>query len=192
MNGRRNVLSTTADFTGIAFLTEARHLSPLISRLRVQTSSQADAEWDLDYDFKKNRVNASTALVNYHVGDFTFGGGDAYVQALPGVVNTIATQRDFNQFRVLFGYGHPNKRGFSGASSIGFDANLGFLQYATAQTTYNWDCCGVTLEYRRFALGSVRNENQFRFSFTLANVRRLRQPPQARTPVLTIGIRFGA
>ena len=170
VNGRRNVLSTTADFTGIAFLTEAQHLSPLISRLRVQTSSQADAEWDLDYDFKKRRVNASTVLVNYHLGDFTFGGGDAYVQALPGVVNTIATQRDFNQFRVLFGYGHPNKRGFSGASSIGFDANLGFLQYATAQTTYNWDCCGVTLEYRRFALGSVRNENQFRFSFTLANV----------------------
>jgi LPS-assembly protein len=38
------------------------------------------------------------------------------------------------------------------------------------QTSYNWDCCGVSLEYRRFALGAVRNENQFRFSFTLANI----------------------
>jgi len=28
----------------------------------------------------------------------------------------------------------------------------------------------VSLEYRRFALGSVRNENQFRFIFSLANV----------------------
>jgi LPS-assembly protein len=26
------------------------------------------------------------------------------------------------------------------------------------------------MEYRRFALGTVRNENQFRFAFTLANV----------------------
>jgi len=170
VNGRRNVLTTTSDFTGIAFLTEPQHLSPLISRLRVQTSSQADAEWDLDYDFKKGRVNASTVLVNYHVGPYTFGGGDAFVQSLPGLTGSNATQQDFNQFRVLFGYGHPSKPGFSGATNFGFDANIGFLQYATAQTTYNWNCCGVTFEYRRFALGSVRNENQFRFSFTLANI----------------------
>jgi LPS-assembly protein len=26
------------------------------------------------------------------------------------------------------------------------------------------------VEYRRFALGSVRNENQYRFTFTLANI----------------------
>jgi LPS-assembly protein len=170
VNGRRNVLTTTSDFTGIAFLTEPQHLSPLISRLRVQTSSQADAEWDLDYDFKKGRVNASTVLVNYHVGPYTFGGGDAFVQSLPGLTGSNATQQDFNQFRVLFGYGHPSKPGFSGATNFGFDANIGFLQYATAQTTYNWNCCGVTFEYRRFALGSVRNENQYRFSFTLANI----------------------
>jgi len=170
VNGRRNVLTTTSDFTGIAFLTEPQHLSPLISRLRVQTSSQADAEWDLDYDFKKGRFNASTVLVNYHVGPYTFGGGDAFVQSLPGLTGSNATQQDFNQFRVLFGYGHPSKPGFSGATNFGFDANIGFLQYATAQTTYNWNCCGVTFEYRRFALGSVRNENQFRFSFTLANI----------------------
>ena len=170
VDGRRNVFTTTADFSGIAFLTEPQHISPLISRLRVQTNSQADAEWDLDYDFKKHRVNASTALLNYHVGEYTFGGGDAFVQSLPGLTGNFAVQQDFNQFRVLFGYGHPNKRGFSGAASSGFDANLNFLQYATAQTTYNWDCCGATFEYRRFNLGSVRNENQFRFSFTLSNI----------------------
>jgi LPS-assembly protein len=170
VNGRRNVLSTTADFSGIAFLTEPRHLTPLISRLHAQTSSQTDAEWDIDYDFKEHRVNASTALFNYHFGDYTIGGGDAYVQALPGIVTTSFRQQDFNQFRILLGYGHPNKRGFSGATAFGFDANLGFLQYATVQTSYNWDCCGVSLEYRRFALGAVRNENQFRFNFTLANI----------------------
>jgi len=71
---------------------------------------------------------------------------------------------------VSLGYGQLNKRGLSAASSFGFDADNGSLQYATAQTSYNWDCCGLSLEYRRFALGSVRNENQYRFSFTLANV----------------------
>jgi LPS-assembly protein len=28
----------------------------------------------------------------------------------------------------------------------------------------------MSVEYRRFALGAVRNENIYRFSFTLANV----------------------
>ena len=71
---------------------------------------------------------------------------------------------------MLFGYGQLNKRGLSAAASFGLDANLGSLQYASAQTSYNWDCCGLSVEYRRFALGSVRNENQYRFSFSLSNV----------------------
>ena len=170
--GRRNVFTTTADLTGIAFLTDARNLSPLISRLRIQTTSRTDAEWELDYDFKKGLINASTALVNYRIGQFTFGAGDAYLRAQGEslVSNFLPSTPRFNQFRLLVGYGHPNKRGFSAATNVGFDANLGFLQYAAVQTAYNWDCCGVSVEYRRFALGSVRNENQFRFTFALANI----------------------
>jgi LPS-assembly protein len=170
--GQRNVFTTTAAFSGIAFLTEPRRLSPLASRLRIQTSARSDAEWDVDYDFKTSRLNASTVLVNHHFGAFTVGGGDAYLQ-VPDIVSSTSstlTVQEFNQFRVLLGYGHPNKRGFSGAASVGFDATLSFLQYSTVQINYNWDCCGLSLEYRRFALGSVRNENQFRFNFTLANI----------------------
>ena len=170
--GLRNVFTTSAELTGIAFLTEPRRFSPLVSRLRIQTSARSDAEWDADYDFKNSRINASTVLLNYHFGSFTMGGGDAYSQ-VPDVTSSaspVPTLQEFHQFRVLLGYGHPNKRGFSGAASFGFDATLGFLQYSTVQTSYNWDCCGLSLEYRRFALGSVRNENQFRFNFSLANV----------------------
>lgn len=169
--GIRNVFTTTVDLTGIAFLTDARRLSPLISRLKIQTTARTDAQWDLDYDIKKGRINASTALVNYRVGPFTVGGGDAYLR-LPGEPTTGSTDTPqyFNQFRLLFGYGHTNKRGLSAAMNVGFDATLNFLQYAAAQATYNWDCCGVTLEYRRFNLGQVRNENQFRFTFALANI----------------------
>ena len=167
--GQRNVFTTTADFTGIAFLTDTRRLSPLISRLKFQATSRTEAEWDIDYDFKKDRINASTAFVNYRFGSYTIGGGDAYLLA-PSDIPTPAAQQAFNQFRLLLGYGHPNKRGFSGAANLGFDANLAFLQYTAVQTAYNWDCCGLSVEYRRFALGSVRNENQFRFNFALANI----------------------
>ncbi len=171
--GVRNVFTTTADLTGIAFLTDARHLSPLVSRLRVNSSNRTDVEWDLDYDFKGGLINASTVLANHHIGEFTFGAGDAYLReqgdTTTTTTGTTATPR-FNQFRLLAGYGRANKPGFSGAASVGFDATLNFLQYSSVQTTYNWDCCGLSLEYRRFALGSVRNENQFRFNFSLANI----------------------
>ena len=169
--GQRNVFTTTADFTGIAFLNSERRFAPLISRLRIETSPHTNTEWDLDYDLKAGRINASTALVNYHYGLFTVGGGDTFLRVLDNSLGTsLKGANDFHQLRVLVGYGQLNKRGLSAASSFGFDANSGSLQYATAQTSYNWDCCGLSLEYRRFALGSVRNENQYRFSFTLANV----------------------
>jgi LPS-assembly protein len=169
--GQRNVFTTTADFTGIAFLAGARRFAPIISRLRIETSPHTNTEWDLDYDLKAGRINASTALVNYFYGPFTVGGGDTFLRVLDNSLGTTPKgANDFHQLRVLLGYGQLNKRGFSAAGSFGFDANHGSLQYATAQTSYNWDCCGLSLEYRRFALGSVRNENQYRFSFTLANV----------------------
>ena len=166
--GVSNVFATTEDLTGIAFLNDARRLSPLISRLRISTSSRTDVEWDVDYDFHLSHINTSTALVNFRAGPFTVGGGDAFLQA-PGE-NIETAPVVFNQFRLLLGYGYPNKRGFSMATNVGFDANLNFLQYASAQTTYNWDCCGLSFEYRRFALGEVRNENQYRFTFALANI----------------------
>ncbi len=170
--GRSNVLASTVDLTGIAFLSSARHLSPLISRLRIQTSSRTDLEWDMDYDFTLGHMTASTVLVNYRLGPFTLGGGDAFLQVPPEAANTSASPlpQSFNQFRLLLGYGHTGKQGFSAATNIGFDADLGFLQYAAAQATYNWDCCGFNVEFRRFDLGSVRNENQYRFTFALANL----------------------
>ena len=133
--GQRNMFTTTADLTGIAFVSEPRHLSPLISRLRVETSARTDAEWDMDYDFQDNRVNASTVLANYHVGAVTIGGGDAVlnipVQAASSSTGLVAPA-SFNQFRAALGYGSANKRGFSAASSFGFDAESKLLQFVSA------------------------------------------------------------
>jgi LPS-assembly protein len=189
VSGQRNVFTTTEDLTGIAFATEPRHLSPLVSRLRVATSSRTDTEWDLDYDFQLGRINESTLLVNYNLGSFTVGGGDAFLQipqqftqssstssipsegqCSPTTSATTQVTCKFHQFRVALGYGGPARRGFSAASSFGFDSETRKLQFATAQTTYNWNCCGVTLEYRRYAIATVRNENLFRFTFSLANI----------------------
>ncbi len=181
--GQRNVFTTTEELTGIAFLTQPRNLSPLVSRLRAATGTHTDTEWDLDYDFQLSRINASTLLVNYNWGPFTIGGGHAYLE-IPQAnsQNTLSEGQcgptegtaqitcKFQQFRAALGYGGLNRRGFSAAASLGFDVETQQLQFATAQTTYNWNCCGITLEYRRYAIANVRNENLYRFTFSLANI----------------------
>jgi len=169
--GKRNVFTSTVDLTGIAFLTDARRLSPLVSRLRVSTGPRTDVEWDLDYDFHDGRISTSTTLFDQHFGSYTVGLGNAFLH-VPSELSTLPNPppQIFNQFRAVLGYGSATKRGFSAAVNLGFDAHLNQVQYGSGQLAYNWDCCGVNVEYRRFALASVRNENQFRFTFALANV----------------------
>jgi LPS-assembly protein len=189
LNGSRNVFSTTANFTGIAFVTEPRRFSPVVSRFRIRTSGNSDLEWQLDYDTKKGRINSSTLFTGFHFGDFFVGASHAYLQVVgeaaltdptSGVVlptcrphifhQSACVPSLFDQIRAQLGYGSPTKRGWSAAANIGFDREFNLLQYSAAQTAYNWDCCGISFEYRRFSLGSVRNENQYRFAFTLANI----------------------
>ena len=97
---------------------------------------------------------------------------DASVQALHGTFSpNLGTQvgKD-NQVRLLMGFGGPTRRGLSAGANAGYDFIQNALQYGGIQSSYNWDCCGLSVEYRRLALGSVRNENQYSFNFTLAGV----------------------
>lgn len=172
VNGKRNVVTTSLDFAGIAFLTAPRKFSPIVSKLRLSASEHVEGSWELDYDTVAGHINASTLFVDYKYNQFFFGGSHAFLRA-PGeilVSNPIPGPDRFNQFRFLGGWGGPNKPGWSTAAGIGFDSNFNFLQYGSFQATHNWDCCGISAEYRRYALGNVRNENQFRFAFSLANI----------------------
>jgi LPS-assembly protein len=38
------------------------------------------------------------------------------------------------------------------------------------QVSYNGGCCGLSVEYGRFNLATVRSENQFRVGLILANI----------------------
>ncbi len=172
VSGRRNIFETTLDFSGVAFLTEPRSISPLISRMRVHTSDKVDLEWDFDLDTGAKKFTSNNVLVDVHEGNRFVGLSYARLNA-PGrfsVEGVSTLTPDFNQLRVLLGYGTPAKRGLSVAANAGLDLNLVSVQYAALQTSYNWDCCGLSVEYRKYELGSVRNENAYRFNFTLANI----------------------
>jgi len=201
---RRYVLDSTLDFSGVAFLTEPRGPSPVLSEMRLSATEHLDIEWDLNYDTHSGKFTQSNTFVNFHAGNYFGGVSHARLNA-PGRFTTgtdtgtganctatatcTSPYSDFSQLRILLGYGNPTKPGFSLAANVGLDlpkpttkgtsgviagtivgSTPTSVQYATVQTGYNWNCCGIALEYRKFELGPVRNENVYRFNFTLANI----------------------
>jgi len=175
IDGRRNIFDTTLNFSGIAFLTEPRAISPLISRLRVRTSSHMDVEWDFDLDTGAKKFTSNNVLVDVHENNIFAGLSYARLNA-PGRFYTegvSSSVSDFNQLRLLLGYGSPTKPGLGVAGNVGLDlnaTNTGLVQYGAVQSSYNWDCCGLSVEVRKYELGSVRNETAERFNFTLLNI----------------------
>ena len=188
VSGPRTVLDTTLGFTGIAFLTRPRNVSPVISRLRVRTSEKTDVEWDFDIDpcgppqGGQGPAVLSTAchptlasnnvFVDVHQGSVFGGVSYAWLNApersyVEGQVSSFA---QFDQMRVLLGWGKPTRRGLSVAANTGLDLDLATVQYGALETSYNWNCCGFSVEYRKYELGTARNENAYRFNFTLANI----------------------
>jgi LPS-assembly protein len=171
---QRNVFDSSVDFSGIAFLTQPRNASPIISRLLVHNMA-TDFQWALDYDPVFHQVNANTIFVGKRLSPKWYVlGGQSYLhvpgEVIPATVNQVLAPDIFNQFRVQGIYGNLSNKGFSASASMAFDVKNAFVQGATVQSTYNWDCCGLTFEYARWALGPVRNENAYRFAFSLSNV----------------------
>ena len=170
--GSRNVFDTTEDLTGISFLTEPRRFSPIVSRMRAQ-SGAIDVAWALDYDPVLHQINASTIFAGYHWGNWYPNGGYAYLNA-PGEVTMTSTGQTtpavFSQYRLGVTYGGLSRPGLSAGFGIAVDTHQDYLQNATLQTNYNWDCCGIAFQYQRWDIPGVRNENAYRFTFSLANV----------------------
>jgi len=187
VTGPRTILTTTLNFSGISFLTRPRNTSPLISRLRVRTSEHTDLEWDFDFDpcavplslspFApahgcNARFTSNNLYLDVHQGNLFSGIGYARLFApgrsyVEGVSSPVA---EFNQMRVLLGFGRPTRRGMSAAAYAGLDLDLGTVQYGAVQASYNWNCCGISMEYRKYELGTTRNDNGYRFNFSLANI----------------------
>jgi LPS-assembly protein len=183
--GPRSILDTTLDFSGISFMTRPRDISPILSRLRVRTSEKTDLEWDFDYDTCaassstgsasktcQQKFTANNLYVDVRQKDIFAGLGVARLNAparsyVEGALSSVA---NFTQMRVLFGFGKPTREGLSAAANAGIDLDLGTVQYGAIQASYNWNCCGVSVEYRKYELGSARNDNGYRFNFTLANI----------------------
>ena len=165
---RRNLFDTTLDLSGIAFLTVPRNLSPIISRLRFEAVDNLRIEWDMDYDPRLGRLGADNLYAGYSWGRTTVGVGHSLLNAVDEK-GSAASNIQSQQFHPFLSIGKPTGGGFNLAANGGYDFVRGALQYAGVQAVYNWNCCGLSVGYRRFALGNVRDETQYLYGFTLAN-----------------------
>ncbi len=161
--GQRNVFTATEELTAFAFAATPRNYSPVVSDLKVYFTPAFSGEWRADYDpllgrFDASIINASAHYKNYFV---TIGHNllNGYPSQLPSA----------NQITNTVGFGNENRRGWNGAFALTYDYQQGIILYNTTQASYNTDCCGFSVQFRRFALGA-RNENQWRFSYQIANV----------------------
>ncbi|MGA2047001.1 MAG: LPS assembly protein LptD [Terracidiphilus sp.] len=165
---RRNVFDSTLDLTGIAFLTGPRNFAPLISRVRFEAIDNLRIEWDMDWDPKTGRLDSDNIFAGYSWGNTTIGIGHAMLNAVDennGAASSIQSQ----QVQPFVSIGKQSRVGFNLAANAGYDFVQNSLQYGGVQIVYNWNCCGLTFGYRRFELGSIRDETQYLYSFTLAN-----------------------
>ena len=171
--GQRNVFQALDSLTPFAFADSLHRFSPIISDLRIEPGGRYDTQLRADFDPKRGQLSAVGALLKVRpyrqsfltVGQFSTINIPQTSAANPGIVEPWS-----NQVRALLGYGGLNRPGWNAALGFSYDISQRLFQNQVVQLSYNGSCCGIGFEYRRLALGNVRNENQFRIVFLIANI----------------------
>ena len=173
ISGRRNIFESALDLTGAAFLTAPRNISPLISRLRFDAIQNLRIQWDLDYDPKRGQMDADNLFAGYSFGRTTIGVGHALLNAVEENPGTTSSTLKSQIVAPFLEFGKQSGKGLNLAANGSYDFVAGEIQYGGVQGVYNWDCCGLSVGYRRFELGTIqgtgRNEHEWLYGFTLAN-----------------------
>jgi LPS-assembly protein len=177
--GRRNLVASSAELTGYAFMDRPRNYSPVVSALRAKPVNGLGVEWRMDYDPLRGDIASSSLTADGRIRDYYVSLGWSRVACTPlvelssGTLCSDASVQKLsppaNQLRSSLGFGSENKRGWVAGFSSVYDFRYGIMQFATTQVTYNTDCCGFSVQFRRFNFGT-RNENQFRVAFSIANI----------------------
>ncbi|HVV45099.1 MAG TPA: LPS assembly protein LptD, partial [Bryobacteraceae bacterium] len=162
--GSRNVAASTLDLTGFSFLNGPRNYSPIVSNVRVSPRPGVGIQWQADYDPLLHRLANSMVSADVRYKKYFISAGHNLVRPDPVVAPPA------NQVRAQVGYGDPNRKGWNAAVSTIYDYRLGIQEFAVAQVTYNTDCCGFSVEYRRFNIGAARDDTSYRFAFSIANI----------------------
>jgi LPS-assembly protein len=165
VDGERNVLQPLNSITPFAFAAGPRNSSPIVSDFKITPGGKYDAEQLVEYDPQLNKIVAEGTLLKVRpYSEFFVTVAHFHIQDDP-ILQPLS-----NQIRALVGYGSFNRKGLNFTGGVSYDIQNSALQNQIAQVTYNGNCCGLSFEYRRIALGQVRTENQFRIALNIANI----------------------
>ena len=175
---QRNIILSTVELTPIAFLNGPRDYSPVVSTLTLNPFPFLSAEWRTDYDpLTKHFLDQSYGATFRHSKYFA-AVSETAIKTNPlyvpnpngaGVVASAGLTPQSNQISFGGGYGSANRKGWNFSGNVFYDELLDRRLFDFVNASYNTDCCGFSFQLRNFNLG-IRNENQYLFSFQVANI----------------------
>ncbi len=180
VDGQRNVFMALNSITPFAFAFGPRNWSPIVSDFKITPGGLYDLEQILQYDNQIQRLVTIGTLLKIKpykeffatIAHFRLNDNpvesDLPLSPPPGFVPF--QQPLSNQVRALLGYGNLTRKGFNFTTGVSYDFTNKTLQNQLVQISYNGNCCGLALEYRRINLGQVRTENRFTATFIVANI----------------------
>jgi LPS-assembly protein len=161
--GERNVFFPLNTLSAFAYADTPREYSPIFTRVQFSPWQHYSANFRMDYDPLIGQIRA-TSLTGRAQFANDFLGMTYY-----NTSNLPPNQVGSNQLAFTVGHGSSMRKGVNAAFSLVYDFRTNITQYSTTQVAYNWDCCGVAVELRRYNVG-VRVESQTRFTFWLKNI----------------------
>jgi LPS-assembly protein len=177
------VWEPTLSLTGFHFI-PGRRLSPVVSDLKVAPFSFYDTE--LKLDLSPNGQGILDAGITSHVRHGVYGLAftDFYINKntylLPLSESTSSTSTttassttpttSYHFLNLLATFGDFNRKGLSGAFGVNYNLVQKIAAGAVGQVSYNFGCFGLNVEFQRFSLGTIRQENVYRVALSLANV----------------------
>jgi LPS-assembly protein len=161
--GQRNIILAQVEISPIAFLDGPRNYSPIVSTLTASPYSFFSIEWRADYDPLRKKFVDHTINSSFRYSKYFVNLGETAITTNPLLVPQA------NQLTFGGGYGNSNRKGWNAAALIDYDVIIGQRLFSFVQTSYNTDCCGFSFQIRSYNLG-IRNENQYLFSFSVANI----------------------
>ena len=173
------VWEPTLSLTGFHFI-PGRRLSPVVSDLKLAPFSFYDTELKLDLSpYGGGILDAGiTSHVKHGVYGLAFTdffiNKNTYSNLLSGSTSspstTTTSTSSYHLLNLLATYGDVNRKGVSGAFGVDYNLVQKIAAGAVGQLSYNFGCFGLNVEYRRFSLGTIRQENVFRVAISLANI----------------------
>ena len=165
VTGQRNVFQALDSVTPFAFAATPRNWSPIVSDVKLTPGGRYDAESIIEFDPQLSKlITIGTLLKVRPYSQFFATIADFRLQGDPLV------QPPSHQIRGIIGYGDLVRKGFNLSAGLSYDILTDTLLNQFVQVSYNGGCCGLSVEYGRFNLATVRSENQFRVALILANI----------------------